>query len=314
MERLALDFILLVTFLGISALSGWRRGRLLLAHPAGQRPRIEPEDSPGPCAPRPGAPRPARPPDHAARRHHPGQHRGLGARGPGRHDPIRAAGHRHRDPVMVFLIVVVGEVLPMTIAVSKPHGFGLSWRAPCSRSGGSSPPSGSCWAPSRAWSRQAADGEGVAKTAISEAEPRTLVEVGHQEGVVQRKRARDDPRGLRAGRDYGGRAHGSPGPMSSATSTWRRRPTGCCRPSGRTSTTRIPVYEGSLDHVLRILLVKELLPILRRAAARLRHSGRISRPRTSCHQSKRADALLREFKVKKLGWRSSWTSTAGRRG
>src|SRR5262245_11461181 len=28
-------------------------------------------------------------------------------------------------PVMVFLIVVVGEVLPMTIAVGKPHRFGL---------------------------------------------------------------------------------------------------------------------------------------------------------------------------------------------
>src|SRR5262245_66544520 len=28
-------------------------------------------------------------------------------------------------PLMVFLIVVVGEVLPMTIAVGKPHRFGL---------------------------------------------------------------------------------------------------------------------------------------------------------------------------------------------
>ena len=34
---------------------------------------------------------------------------------------------------------------------------------------------------------RAADGEGVAKAAITEAELRTLVEVGHQEGVVQRK-------------------------------------------------------------------------------------------------------------------------------
>jgi len=39
-------------------------------------------------------------------------------------------------PVMVFLIVVFGEVLPMTIAVGTPHRFGLFAVRRCWRSSG----------------------------------------------------------------------------------------------------------------------------------------------------------------------------------
>ena len=88
---------------------------------------------------------------------------------------------------MVFLIVVFGEVLPMTIAVSKPHGFGLLVARPVlALQWLLTPVRRLLGAFTRLVSR-AADGEGVAKAAITEAELRTLVEVGHQEGVVQRK-------------------------------------------------------------------------------------------------------------------------------
>ena len=61
-----------------------------------------------------------------------------------------------------------------------------SWRGPCWLSSGSSRRSASCWATFTHFVSQAADGEGVAKPAISEAELRTLVDVGAQEGVVER--------------------------------------------------------------------------------------------------------------------------------
>src|SRR5262249_30078018 len=90
-------------------------------------------------------------------------------------------------PLMVFLIVVVAELPPMTLAVGKPHRFGpfmarpvlaLQWLL--------SPVRVLLGAFTRLVSHTA-EGNGVAKAAITEAELRTLVEVGHKEGVVQRK-------------------------------------------------------------------------------------------------------------------------------
>ena len=51
-------------------------------------------------------------------------------------------------PVMVFLIVVFGEVLPMTLAVGMPQRFGLLVARPVLALGGSSRPSAACWEPS----------------------------------------------------------------------------------------------------------------------------------------------------------------------
>ena len=87
---------------------------------------------------------------------------------------------------MIFLIVAFGEVLPMTIAVDNPLRFGrlAAW-----------PILGLAWVltPVRAvlgaftaLVSRAVAREETPQTAITEAELRTLVEVGTREGVVER--------------------------------------------------------------------------------------------------------------------------------
>jgi magnesium and cobalt transporter len=62
---------------------------------------------------------------------------------------------------------------------------------------------------------------------------------------------------------------------------------------------RVPVYEGSLDHVLGILQVKELLPYYAGLPPDFDLRAHLASP-YFVPQSKRADVLLREFKAKKL--------------
>jgi magnesium and cobalt transporter len=62
---------------------------------------------------------------------------------------------------------------------------------------------------------------------------------------------------------------------------------------------RVPVFDGSLDHVLGILLVKELLPYYAGLPPDFDLRAHLTPP-YFVPQSKRADALLREFKAKKL--------------
>ena len=62
---------------------------------------------------------------------------------------------------------------------------------------------------------------------------------------------------------------------------------------------RVPVYEGSLDHVVGILQVKDLLPYYAGLPPDFDLRAHLTAP-YFVPQSKRADALLREFKAKKL--------------
>ena len=111
-------------------------------------------------------------------------------------------------PVMVFLIVVFGEVLPMTIAVGMPHRFGLLVARPVLALQWLLTPVRLLLGAFTRLVSQAADGEGVAKAAITEAELRTLVEVGHQEGVVQRKEREMIHGVFELGETTRGRGHG----------------------------------------------------------------------------------------------------------
>jgi magnesium and cobalt transporter len=62
---------------------------------------------------------------------------------------------------------------------------------------------------------------------------------------------------------------------------------------------RVPVYEGSLDHVVGILSTKDLLPHYRGLPAGFDLRRHLTPP-YFIPQTKRADALLREFQAKKL--------------
>ena len=64
--------------------------------------------------------------------------------------------------------------------------------------------------------------------------------------------------------------------------------------------SRIPIYQGSIDHIVGILYVKDLFQLNPADAASQGHSlRRIIRPPYFVPGSKRANALLREFQLKK---------------
>jgi putative hemolysin len=200
-------------------------------------------------------------------------------------------------PVMVFLIVVFGEVLPMTLAVGAPHRFGLVVARPVL---------GLRWvltpvrlllgAFTRAVSR-AANGEPVPQPAITEAELRTLVEVGHQEGVVQRTEREMIHGVFELGETT---VADIMVPRTDVFGVDIRTPTDRLLPAIRSNLHhRVPVYEGSLDHVVGLLQVTDLLPYYAGLPPDFDLRARLVPP-YFVPQSKRADALLREFKAKKL--------------
>ena len=200
-------------------------------------------------------------------------------------------------PVMVFLIVVFGEVLPMTIAVGAPHRFGLfAVRPVLALQWLLTPVRLLLGAFTRVISR-ATDGEGVAKAAITEAELRTLVEVGHQEGVVQRKEREMIHGVFELGETTVAEVMV---PRTDVFGLDVATPPERLLAAIRSNLHhRVPIYEGSLDHVLGILQTKELLPFYAGLPADFELRRHLATP-YFVPQSKRADALLREFKAKKL--------------
>ena len=200
-------------------------------------------------------------------------------------------------PVMVFLIVVFGEVLPMTIAVGMPHRFGLLVARPVLALQWLLTPVRLLLGAFTHLVSRAADGEGVAKAAITEAELRTLVEVGHQEGVVQRKEREMIHGVFELGETTVAEVMV---PRTDVFGIDVATPPDRLLPAARANLHhRVPVYEGSLDHVLGIVLVKELLPYYAGLPPDFDLRAHLAPP-YFVPQSKRADALLREFKAKKL--------------
>src|SRR5262245_48655892 len=296
MERLALDLILLVTFLGISALLAGAEAAYFSLTRLGSA-HLEPEDSPS----------------HALLVRVLRDPRDLlitllvgitlvniAASALATQVATTLFGPRGIGiaiPVMVFLIVVVGEVLPMTIAVSKPHGFGLLVARPVLALRWLLTPVRLLLGAFTRMVSQAADGEGVTKTAISEAELRTLVEVGHQEGVVQRKEREMIHGVFELGETTVAELMV---PRTDVFGLDVATPPDRLLPAIRANLHhRIPVYEGSLDHVLGILLVKELLPYYGGVPPQFHLRTHLT-PSYFVPQSHRADRLLREFKAKKL--------------
>jgi putative hemolysin len=200
-------------------------------------------------------------------------------------------------PLMVFLIVVFGEVLPMTIAVGMPHRFGLLVARPVLALQWLLTPVRRLLGAFTHLVSRAADGEGVAKAAITEAELRTLVEVGHQEGVVQRKEREMIHGVFELGETTVAEIMV---PRTDVFGVDVTTPPNRLLPAIRANLHhRVPVYEVSLDDVVGILQVKELLPYYAGLPPDFDLRAHLAPP-YFVPQSKRADALLREFKAKKL--------------
>ena len=63
--------------------------------------------------------------------------------------------------------------------------------------------------------------------------------------------------------------------------------------------SRVPVFEDTIDQIVGVLYTKDLLPTSAGCRRTSTCAPTFTRP-TSCPESKRADALLREFQAKKL--------------
>ncbi len=200
-------------------------------------------------------------------------------------------------PVMIFLIVVFGGVLPMTLAVGAPHRFGLIAARPVQALAWLLTPLRVLLGAFTALVSRLVAVEETPPAAISEAELRTLVEVGHREGVVERTE-REMIHGVF---ELGDTTVGDI--MTPRTDVFG---IDLLTPPDRLLDEirghlhhRIPVYEGSLDNVVGILSTKELLPYYAGLPVDFDLRPRLAPP-YFVPQTKRADALLREFQAKKL--------------
>ena len=200
-------------------------------------------------------------------------------------------------PVMIFLIVVFAGILPMTVAVGAPHRIGLLAARPVLALAWLLTPVRAILGVFTALVSRLATPDEARPTAISEAELRTLVEVGHREGVVQR-REREMIHGVF---ELGETTVGDI--MTPRTDV---RGVDVATPPERLLAeirshlhSRVPVYEGNLDNVVGILSTKDLLPYYAGLPADFTIRPLLAAP-YFVPQTKRGDALLREFQAKKL--------------
>ena len=201
-------------------------------------------------------------------------------------------------PVMVFLLTVLGEVLPMTLAVEHPEAFVRVVSRPVAWLSIALTPVRVVLGSFTAVTLRLVGSERPrGEPEISEEELRTLVDVGAREGVVDRTE-REMIHGVFELEDTLVRELMVPRPDMVCLDVTTRRDQ--ILPMLREHLySRFPVYEGSLDQIVGILYTKDLLP---------HHAGLPADfdVRASLHppyfvpESKHADALLREFQAKKL--------------
>jgi CBS domain containing-hemolysin-like protein len=199
---------------------------------------------------------------------------------------------------MVFLLTVFGEVLPMTLAVEHPLRFAawvnrpVAWLSVLLR-----PIRVGLGAFTALTLRLVGSERRVGQPEISEEELRTLVDVGASEGVVDRTE-REMIHKVFELEDTLVREVMVPRPdmfcLDVAT------PPSLILPQLREQLhSRVPVFEESIDQIVGVLYTKDLLPHLG-GLPPIFDLHRHLHPPYFVPESKRADALLREFQAKKL--------------
>ncbi len=200
-------------------------------------------------------------------------------------------------PVMIFLIVVFGEVLPMTVAVDAPRRFGLTAARPVRAVAWLLTPVRKVLGGFTTLVARVVSREETPQTAITEAELRTLVEVGHREGVVERTE-REMIHGVF---ELGDTTVADI--MTPRTDVFGidadTPPDRLLDELRRQLHHRVPVYAGSLDNIVGILATQELLPYYEGLPPDF-DLRRVLSPPHFVPGTKRADALLREFQARKL--------------
>jgi putative hemolysin len=199
---------------------------------------------------------------------------------------------------MTILLVVFGEVLPMSLAVEHPERYSAWVSRPVA------------WLSTILWPVRKVLGALTAMTLrllgserprgepeISEEELRTMVDVGAREGVVDRTE-REMIHKVFELEDTVIREVMVPRPdmfcLDVAT------PSAEILPLLRENVhSRVPVFEETVDHIVGVLYTKDLLPHLAGLPPDFELRAHLHPP-YFVPESKRADALLREFQAKKL--------------
>jgi putative hemolysin len=199
---------------------------------------------------------------------------------------------------MIFLLTVFGEILPMTLAVEHPRRFSawvsrpVAWLsvllAPIRVALG-----GFTGLTLRLVGSERRPGE----PEISEEELRTLVDVGAREGVVDRTE-REMIHKVFELEDTLVRTVMVPRPDMFCLDV-TTPPVELLDRLRVELHSRVPVFEESIDRIIGVLYTKDLLPYLRGLPPDFDLRARLHPP-YFVPESKRADALLREFQAKKI--------------
>ena len=200
--------------------------------------------------------------------------------------------------VMVFMLSVFGEVLPMTLAVEHPERF-IAWvNRPVAWLSVALTPIRLVLGALTALTLRLVGSERRSNAPeITEEELRTLVDVGAREGVVERTEREMIHRVFEL-EDTLAREVMVPRPdmFCLDLSTPREQILPLLRENLH---SRVPVYEETVDQIVGVLYTKELLRHLRGLPPDFDLRAHLHPP-YFVPESKRADALLREFQAKKL--------------
>ena len=200
--------------------------------------------------------------------------------------------------VMVFLLSVFGEVLPMTLAVEHPERFTTWVNRPVMWLSRVLGPVRILLGAFTALTLRLVGSERRGDDPeITEDELRTLVDVGAREGVVERTEREMIHRVFEL-EDTSVREVMVPRPdmFCLDVATPRAQILDLLRENLH---SRVPVYEGTVDQIVGVLYTKELLPHLHGLPPDFDLRSHLHPP-YFVPESKRADALLREFQAKKL--------------
>jgi len=199
---------------------------------------------------------------------------------------------------MILVLTTFGEVLPMTLAVKYPEQFLKVVQRPVSWLGALLRPVRALLAAFTTLTVKAVGGGKIEQPELSEEELRTLVDVGHSEGVVERGEREmihkvfeleDTPvRSVMV-------------PRTDMFCLDVEMPVAEILPALRENLhSRVPVYEGSIDVIVGVLYTKDLLPYVTTGLPASFDLRAHLHPPYFVPESKRADTLLQEFQAKRL--------------
>ncbi len=198
---------------------------------------------------------------------------------------------------MIFLLTVLGEVLPMTLAVKHPQRFAAWVRRPVAWLAVLLKPVRPLLSAFTALTLRAVGSAALNEPLLTTNELRTLVDVGAQEGVVARDEREMIHKALEL-EDTLVREVMVPRPDMFCLDI-STPPQQLLEALREHLHSRVPVYEEAVDQIVGILYTKDLLPYVRGLPSDFDLRSHLHPP-YFVPETKRVDALLKEFRAKKL--------------